>query len=126
MSERNVDQLQNLMLTRLAELGTPGSPMSIRQATERARGLVSYEVLRKIARAEHSGRINDATAEGLARALDVPVQTVYDAARVPRPTSRWQWPARFDRLDHAQRRIVEQVASGMLEAYEKGLRDAHQ
>lgn len=126
MSERNVNHLQDLMLTRLAELGTPGSPMSIRQATERARGLVSYEVLRKIARAEHSGRINDATAEGLARALDVPVQAVYDAARVPRPTSRWQWPARFDRLDQAQRKIVEQVASGFLESYEKGLRDAHQ
>lgn len=124
MNGRDVNELQDLMLRRLAELGTPGSPMSIRQATERARGLVSYEILRKIMRGEHSGRITDSTAEGLARALDVPVQTVYDAARVPRPTSRWQWPARFDRLDQAQRRIVEQVASGFLEAYEKGLRDA--
>lgn len=124
MSERNVNELQDLMLRRLAELGVPGSPMSIRQATERARGLVSYEILRKVARGEHSGRISDGTAEGIARAIDVPVQAVYDAARVPRPLSRWQWPARFDRLDQAQRRIVEDVAAGMLEAYEKGLRDA--
>lgn len=124
MNERAVNELQDLMLRRLAELGVPGSPMSIRQATERARGLVSYEILRKITRGEHSGRISDSTAEGLARALDVPVQTVYDAARVPRPVSRWQWPARFDRLDQAQRRIVEEVAGGFLEAYEKGLRDA--
>jgi hypothetical protein len=124
MNGRDVNELQDLMLRRLAELGTPGSPMSIRQATERARGLVSYEILRKIARGEHSGRISDSTAEGIARALDVPVQSVYDAARVPRPVSRWQWPARFDRLDVAQRRIVEDVAAGFLEAYEKGLRDA--
>jgi hypothetical protein len=124
MSERNVNELQDLMLRRLAELGGPGSPMSIRAATERARGLVSYEVLRTIARGEHSGRINDSTAEGLALSLDVPVQQVYDAARVPRPVSRWQWPARFDRLDQAQRRLVEDVASAMLESYEKGLRDA--
>lgn len=120
----DVNALQDLMLTRLAELGVPGAPMSIRQATERARGLVSYEILRKVARGEHSGRITDSTAEGIARALDVPIQTVYDAALVPRPLSRWQWPARFDRLDQAQRRIVEDVAAAMLEAYEKGLRDS--
>jgi hypothetical protein len=123
MSERQVNELQDLMLRRLAELGTPGSPMSIRQATERARGLVSYEILRKIARGEHSGRITDSTAEGLALGLDVPVGSVYQAARVPRPMSRWQWPARFDRLDPAQRRIVEDVAAALLESYEKGLRD---
>lgn len=122
-NERNVNELQDLMLRRLAELGTPGSPMSIRHATERARGLVSYEVLRKISRGEHSGRITDSTAEGLASALDVPVQQVYDVARVPRPTTRWIWPARFDRLDLAQRRLVELLASGLLDAYEKGLRD---
>lgn len=123
MSERHVNELQDLVLRRLAELGTPGSPMSIRQATERARGLVSYEILRKLARGEHSGRIADSTAEGLALALDVPAATVYQAARVPRPLSRWQWPARFDRLDPAQRRLVEDVAAALLESYEKGLRD---
>lgn len=125
MSERDVNELQDLMLRRLAELGTPGSPMSIRQATERARGLVSYEILRKITRGEHSGRITDSTAEGIARALDVPVQDVYNAARVPRPLTRWQWPAVFDRLDLEERRLVEDVARGLLNAREKGLRDGH-
>lgn len=112
------------MLRRLAELGTPGKPMSIREATRRARGHVSYEVLRSIARGEHSGRIEDETAEGLSLALDVPLQTVYSIARVPRPLTRWQWPARYDRLDAPQRQIVESVAAALLEAYEKGLRDA--
>ena len=123
MSESNVNELQDLMLRRLADLGTPGSPMSIRQATERARGLVSYEILRRIARGEHSNQISDETAEGLALALDVPVKDVYAAAKVPRPMSRWTWPARFDRLDPAQRRLVEDVAAALLNAYEKGQRD---
>jgi hypothetical protein len=61
MTGRDVNELQDLMLRRLAELGVPGAPMSIRQATERARGLVSYEILRKVARGEHSGRITDST-----------------------------------------------------------------
>jgi hypothetical protein len=119
-----MNELAALMLRRLAELGTPGSPMSIRQATERTRGLASFETLRQIARGEHSGRISDRTAEGIALALEVSVKEVYDAARVPRPQSRWNWPAKFDRLDLPQRRLVEDVASSLLEAYEKGLRDA--
>ena len=124
MNGRDVNELQNLMLRRLAELGIPGSPMSVRQATERAMGLVSYEVLRKIARGEHSGRISDSSAEGIARALDVPLQQVYDAARVPRPATRWQLPPALDRLDVADRRKVETIAFAILDAYEKGLRDA--
>lgn len=100
--------------------------MSIRRATERAGGAPSYEIFRRIARGEHSGRISDDTAEGIARALDVPVQRVYEAASVPRPLSHWEWPARFDRLDLAQRRIVEEVAAGLLESYEKGLRDGRE
>lgn len=125
VSERaSVNELQTLVLRRLAELGIPGSPMSLREATRRGRGLVNYETLRMISRGEHSGKISDRTAEGLAFALDVPVSSVYGAARVPQPVSRWQWPARFDRLDPAQRRLVEDVAGALLESYEKGLRDA--
>lgn len=125
MSERDrVNELQDLVLRRLAELGVPGAPMSVRAAAERARGLVSYEVLRQIARGEHSGNITDRTAEGIALALDVPVSVVYQAANVPRPLTRWQLPAKFDRLDPGQRRLVEDVAGALLAAYEKGLRDA--
>lgn len=121
---RHVNELQDLVLRRLAELGEPGSPMSVRQAAKRSRGLLNYEVLRQIARGEHSNRITDTTAAGLASALDVPVQDVYNAARVPRPLTRWEWPKRFDRLDVAERKIVEDVAAAILEAREKGLRDA--
>lgn len=124
-SERGqVNELQDLVLRRLAELGVPGSPMSIREATRRSRDRLNYETLRKIARGEHSGDITDQTAEGLSLALDVPVQQVYAAARIPRPLSRWQWPARFDRLDLEDRRTVEEVAAALLRAREKGVRDA--
>jgi hypothetical protein len=112
-----------MILRRLAELGTPGSPMSIRAATRRSRDHLNYETLRKLARGEHSGDITDQTAEGLSFALDVPLQEVYAAARVPRPLSRWTWPAKFDRLDHDERRLVEDVAAGLLRAREKGLRE---
>lgn len=123
-SERDrVNLLQEMILRRLAELGTPGSPMSIRAATRRSRDHLNYETLRKLARGEHSGDITDQTAEGLSFALDVPLQEVYAAARVPRPLSRWTWPAKFDRLDHDERRLVEDVAAGLLRAREKGLRE---
>lgn len=119
-----VNELQQLILRRLAELGDRNGPMSTRQAAERSGGHVSYETLRGIARGTHSGKIADKTAEGIARALEVPVAEVYGAARVPRPQSRWRWPERFDRLDAAQRRLVEEMAAALLEAYEKGVRDA--
>lgn len=122
--DRPMNELAALVLRRLEDLGTPDSPMSIRQATQRARGLTSFETLRKIVRGEHSGRISDETAEGIALALEIPVKEVYDAARVPRPQTRWNWPAKFDRLDLPQRRLVEDVAASLLEAYEKGVRDA--
>lgn len=123
MSERKVNELQEMVLRRLAELGVPGSPMSIREATRRSRERLNYETLRKIARGEHSGDIADQTAEGLSLALDVPVQQVYDAARVPRPLGRWVMPARFDRLDLEERRTVEEVAAAILRAREKGVRE---
>lgn len=118
-----MNALSDLVLERLAELGTPGSPMSLRQAAGRSRGMLSYETMRNISRGEF-GRITDRTAEGLSLALDVPVQQIYDTARVPRPQTRWLLPERFDRLDPAQRRLVEDVASALLESYEKGLRDS--
>ena len=116
------DSLHDLVNRRLRELGEPGHPMSIRRATERARGLVSYEIVRRLANGTHSGNISDSTAQGLAMALDVSVEAVYKAARVLRPITRWSWPQRFDRLDPNQRRLVEDLASALLDAYDKGKR----
>lgn len=116
--------LQDLVIQRLYDLGVGGKPMSVRTAAARSRGLVSRETLGVIARGDHTGVIGDRTLQGIAQALDVPLADVYDAARVPRPPSRWIMPERLDRLDLTQRRVVEDVASAILEAQEKGRRDA--
>jgi hypothetical protein len=121
-----VDRLQQLILTRLVELGDKSGPMGAREASRRAGGLVSYETIRNLARGvRHSGRITDRTAEGLARALDVPLERVYAAAGAPPPGARWDWPRRFDRLPPAQRQIVEDVAAAMLEMYDLGRNERH-
>lgn len=125
--EKPVDKLQLLVLTRLAELGEPGAPMSARAAARRSNGKISYDSIYQIANGKHSGRLMDATAEGLAAALDVPVAKVYDAAGAPRPHGRWVLPERFDRLNLDQRRLVEDFCSALLmadaEGYERGRRD---
>lgn len=117
--------LQDLILTRLQQLGDRHGPMSAREAARRADGLVSYETLRVLARnGKHTGRITDRTAEGLSRALQVPVEKVYEAAGVPAPSGRWEWPERFARLAPTQRSLVEDVAAALLEAYDRGRREA--
>ncbi|SNR32704.1 hypothetical protein [Blastococcus mobilis] len=122
-----VDQLQQLVLRRLAELGEPGRPMSARRAADRSRGLLSFHTLYAIARGEHSGRISDRVAEGLATALDVPVGEVYEAAGAPRPQTRWQLPPTFDRVPPEHRRVFEEAIALYLVAeqrgYERGRRD---
>ena len=118
--EEPVNMLQQLVLTRLGEMGEPGRPMSIRAAAENARGLTSHHTLTAIANGEHSGRISDRTAEGIAAALRVPVARVYEAAGVPRPYGRWHWPEKFDRVRPEDRAIIEDLASALLKAEERG------
>ena len=110
--------LDALVRQRLAELDR-----SSRSAAAASRGLVSHETVNSIANGKHSGRISDRTAQGLAYALDLPLGRIYDAASVPRPESRWTWPERFDRLPLPHRAIVEDLASALLDAYERGVRD---
>lgn len=119
-----VERLQDLILTRLAELGDDSGPMSAREAARKAEGLVSYETLRNLARGvRHTGRITDRVAEGISRALQVPAARVYAAAGIPVPGRRWEWPPRFDRLPIEDRRHVEDIAAALLESYERGRRD---
>jgi hypothetical protein len=116
--------LAELVAQRLAALGDKSGPMSLRAAVERSRGRLSLENLRRMARGEHQGNFADRTAEGLALALDVPVAEVYRVAGLPQPSGRWEWDAKYDRLDLKHRRIVEDVADGFLDAYEQGRRQA--
>jgi hypothetical protein len=123
MAGADRETLQDLVLTRLQQLGDRTGPMPAREAARRSGDRVSYETIRKIARGAHSGRIGDEVAEGLARALDVPVARVYAAAEMQDPGAPWHWPARFNRLAPSERQLVEDVAAALLGAYARGRRD---
>jgi hypothetical protein len=119
VSSDPVEQLSGLVVRRLIELD-----LSAREAASRSRGRVSYSTIRNIARGTHGGKITDTVAEGLAIALDVPLAAVYEAARVPQPLSRWEWPEKFDRLVPEERRLIEELAAALLRARGRGLRNA--
>jgi hypothetical protein len=119
-----LEDLQELVLRRLAELGDTSGPMSAREAVRAAQGKVSYELIRMIARGVHGGAITDRVAEGLSLALRVPVDRVYRAAGIPTPGARWDWPERFSKIPGPQRAIVEDVAAAMLEMWDQGYRAA--
>lgn len=123
-SDQPAETLQDLVLTRLAERGDGKTSMSAREAVRGAEDLVSYETIRIIARGLHNGGITDRVAEGLSRALQVPVARVYAAAGLPQPGDRWEFPPRFSRLDPGQRVLVESVAAALLDAFEKGRKSA--
>lgn len=118
-----VETLTDLVRRRLLELGDEGQPLPASRAAAKARGKVSAELIRVIVRGEHKGGLRDDTAEGLAMALDVPVQEVYDAAGALRPGTPWQWPSRFDRLGPRQRTLVQNLAAALLDAYDQGRAD---
>lgn len=115
-----LDQLQHLVLTRLAALGEKGRAMSPRRAADRSRGQVGYDTLYSIAKGQHSGRLTDRVAQGLAEALEVSVEQVYEAAGQPRPQTRWQPPQVLDRLTLAQRKMLEGMGYALLEADQRG------
>lgn len=117
-----VSRLQELIRTRLAALGEHGKPMSQREAARRSREAFSAENLSAILRGDHGGGLTDRVAQGLAEALEVSVDEIYEAANVPRPEGRWQPPPRLDRLTRTQRRMLENLGDALLEAYEKGRR----
>lgn len=117
-----MSRLQELILTRLAALGDRGKPMSYREAARRSEGAFSHELIASIIAGRHGGGITDRVARGIADAFEVPLEDVYEAAGVPPPSSRFVLPERFDRLTPAQRKLVVEVASALLEAYDKGRR----
>lgn len=123
------ETLQDLVAGRLAELGSPGRPMSGRQAAERSGGRVSHSTINNIVNGKHSGRLDDRTIEGLALALDVTRSRVERAAglyREGRPAAPFQLPPRANRLTLRERRLVIEVMDSLLAAREEGRQEAGQ
>lgn len=119
-----IQGLADLVSTQMIKLGGESGPISLRDVVQRSGDRLSVETLRRIARGEHQGNISDRVAEGLSIGLEIPLIRIYDAAGIPQPSRRWDWPAKFDRLSMAERSTVEDVARGFLNAYERGRRDA--
>lgn len=121
-----IEGLADLVSGRMAALGGPDGPLSLRNVVSRSGERLSVETLRRIIRGEHQGNIGDRVAEGLSIALELPLKKIYETAGLPQPARRWEWNSKFDRLTMAERQVVEDVARGFLHAYERGRRDAGQ
>lgn len=121
-----IEGLAELIAGRMVALGGTDAPLSLRNVVMRSGDRFSVETLRRIIRGEHQGNISDRVAEGLSIALEVPAKQVFEAAGLPQPSRRWDWNPKFDRLSMSERQVVEDVARGFLNAYERGRRDATQ
>jgi hypothetical protein len=133
------ETLQELMERRLRELGKRrgrGEAFSLHEAYERMLERVNdenarrahtdevpmpapptYEVFRRI-RNGHS-TISETTAAALATMLDVPEGDVAAAMGVRPPLGPFELPARADRLNERERRVVVDVVDAILTAAAK-------
>ncbi|MGL5828861.1 MAG: hypothetical protein ACRC0L_04740 [Angustibacter sp.] len=111
--------LKELMEKRLRDLGTDRGPLSARQAAGRSDGLVSYETLRLLLRGQHSGVISRDTAQGIAQALEVPLEQVLRLAGQRVPLGPFTLPERADTLVPAERAVVLSVVDAILDAAQR-------
>ncbi|WP_210651306.1 hypothetical protein [Nocardioides sp. SYSU D00065] len=124
MSDVNAETLQDLMERRLKELGQRrgrGEQISLHEAYDRLVEKVgpggdvpTYEVFRRI-RQGHS-KITDRTADALATMLGVDVEQVLIAAGQRPRLTKFELPARADRLTESERRAVLGVVDAILDA----------
>lgn len=112
----DVSDLQKLVERRLIELGDHRGPLPTRRAAARAEGKVSYETLRLIKIGQHSGSISEEVAEGLALALEVPLDAVLTVAGRRIPQGPFVLPKRADTLTKSERAAVLSVVDAILEA----------
>lgn len=103
--------LRELVQSRLDELG-----VTARSAARAVDSAVSYETFRYILRGEHNGRLTPRIAEGLARALQLPVDRIYAAAEIAPPQGEWILPESAQKLTLPQRRVVELMIGSLAEA----------
>lgn len=116
---KNARHLQQLVDRRLKELGDHRGPMPTRRAAARSEGKISYETLRLLKLGRHSGSITLETAEGLALALDLPLQDILEVAGQRIPQGPFELPRRADTLTKAERAVVLSVIDAILDAAEK-------
>jgi hypothetical protein len=114
--------LSALVNRQLASLGYDGKPLSYRRAAKRAEDHghpLSPETIRQIAVGRKVGRIEDATVDALAVALDSSRPEILRAMHEERqkPLGEWEPPAAAAQLSLRQRRALEQLISVMVSPY---------
>lgn len=122
-----VNGLQELVIERLSELGSPQRPLSYRAAAARSQGRVSHGTIGRIARGGHPGVLEEATLSGLALALDVPRARIELAAGIYRdqPAEPFVLPPRANRLTRRERAVVLSMIDALIAASEQGREPAH-
>ncbi|MFE6692052.1 hypothetical protein ACFVFQ_36990 [Streptomyces sp. NPDC057743] len=112
------DDLQELVVARLAELGSRQRPLSFRAAAARSQGHVSHATIGRIARGQHTGVLEDETLDGLALALDLPRTHLEQAAGIfrERPAQPFTLPPRANLLSRSERDVVLSVVDAILAA----------
>lgn len=113
---KNPRHLQQLVDRRLKELGDHRGPMPTRRAAARSNGKISYETLRLLKLGRHSGSITLDTAEGLALALDLPLEAVLGVAGQRIPQGPFVLPKRADTLTKSERAVVLSMIDAILDA----------
>lgn len=116
-----VKRLPELIKDRLAEMGSHGRPLSIRDAAARSGGRISHARLTQLSQGK-IGQVSDRIVEGVAAAIDVPISTVYEALAIKRPFEPFRLPKEADRLSHRQRDAVLAVVKAMLDPGERQFR----
>lgn len=109
-----VKRLPDLIKDRLAEMGEHGRSLSYRDAARRSGGKISHGRLQAIANGE-LGKISDRVVEGIAAAIDVPQQQIYESLSIRRPFEPFVLPKEADRLSRRQRDAVLSVVRAMLD-----------
>lgn len=104
------ESLAELIRRRLAEL-----ERSSRGAAELSHGLVSHFTLSRHA-AGQTRKLTHRTAQGIALAIDVPLDVVMTAAGLPMTPGPFELPARADLLTSKERAAVIAVLDALLDA----------
>lgn len=102
------ETLQQLIRRRLSEL-----ELSTRNAAAHAHGLISHALIARYSNGV-GGTLSAKTAQGLALAIDVPVDVVFAAAGMPNSPGPFTLPARADLLTAKERRAVISVVDAIL------------
>lgn len=111
---RRAPTLRELVLNRLAELGTERGPLSYRDAAAKSGGLVSAPTLHLIGQGTHNGDITDRVLKGVARAIEMPLAEVVEAANRSKFRPPVTLPPRSADLNQRERRALIAVMDAFL------------